>query len=122
MSPIRESPLDSSQRQPALKDKPVLSRQLTQRYVGPRAEVLDDLRRRQRAEPSASDHVAIAREAGEEAGGEHVARAGGVDKLGDREGGNLPGPVAVDDHAALLRPGDDSEHALGAQIVERLVV
>ena len=83
--------------------------------------MLDDLGGRQRAEPAAGGHVAAPREAGEESGGEHVARAGRVDEPRDREGGRLPCALAFDHDAALLGAGDDSEHALGAQRVERLV-
>ena len=62
-----------------------------------------------------------ARETGDEAGGEHVARAGRVDELRDREGRRLPGLVALDDDAALFGARHDAEHALGAQRVERFV-
>src|ERR1700722_3818413 len=83
----------------------VLPRQPPQRHIGPGADMLNDLRRGQNAQPAASDHVAPPREAGEEPSGEHVACACCIDELGDREGGNLPSLVSFDDDAALFRAG-----------------
>ena len=99
----------------------VLFRQPCKRHIGPRAEVLNDLRRGQNPEPPAGSHIAPARKAGQKAGGEHIARARGVDEFGDWEGGDLPSLIAIYNDAALFRARDDAKHALCAQTVERFI-
>ena len=65
----------------ALHRQPVLPRQLLQRHLRPRADVLDHLGRRQRAEPARRLIAGVADQAEQEAGGEQIAGAGGVDEL-----------------------------------------
>src|SRR5882757_8456139 len=55
--------------------EPVVLREGLERDFGPRAEMLDHFGRRKRAQPRAIAVILSAREAGEEARGEQVARA-----------------------------------------------
>src|SRR5215218_844580 len=70
----------------ALHRQPVLPRQLLQRHLRPRADMLDHLGRGERPEPAGRFIARVADEAEQEAGGEQVTGAGGVDELLDREG------------------------------------
>src|ERR1700722_9147877 len=99
----------------------VLFRQPRQRHIGPRADMLNDLCRGEHAKPPTSNHISPPCEAGENAGGEHVARACRVDELGDWKGWNLPSLIAIYHDAALFRARDEAKHAFYAQIVERFV-
>ncbi len=74
--------------------------------------MLDDLSRREPAGPPASSHVPPAREPGEEAGGEDVARAGRIDELGDREGGTSQVSSPSTTTQPFFRPRDGAEHPL----------
>ena len=69
----------------ALYRQPVLLRQLLQRHLRPRADMLDHLGGRQRAEPAGILVAGIAHQPEQESGGEQIAGAGGVDQLSKSE-------------------------------------
>jgi hypothetical protein len=66
--------------------EPVFAREVAQRGLRPRAEMLDNLGRRQRAEPAGILVTGIAHQPEQESGGKQIAGTGGVDKLRNREG------------------------------------
>src|SRR5579872_1638754 len=70
----------------ALLQQPILARQIAQRTLRARAQMLNHLGGRERAEPSASAVVGAARETGQEAGGEQIARPGRIHHPLDRKG------------------------------------
>src|ERR1041385_1072891 len=66
--------------------EPALGREGLERGFGPRAEMLDHFRRRDRAKPRAIAVVLIARQTGEEARREQIAGTRRIDELVDRCG------------------------------------
>src|SRR6476620_362349 len=106
-------PARSGQRQSAFRGE------LSEVGDGARADMLDDLSRRQRAETRAGLVIAAANEAGQEAGGKEVAGAGRVDKIVDRRGRHRARPVVADDDTPFLRTRDDGEDALPLQRLDR---
>ena len=99
--------------------KPVLLREGLQRGLRPRAEMLDHLGGRERAEPRAVAMVLAARKPGHEPGGEQVARAGRIDELVDRRGRHRLVAFARDHDAALFAARHHRELHVVAQRRER---
>src|SRR6185503_669797 len=73
--------------------KPVLAREVFQRRLGPRAEMLDHFGCRECAEPRRGPVVFAARKSDEKTCREQIARAGGIHELVDRR--RAHGLVAV---------------------------
>ena len=69
-----------------LNRQPRLLRQFLQRHLRPRADVLDHFGGRERAKPAGIFMAGVTHQAEQEAGGEEIAGAGGVDQFLDRRG------------------------------------
>ena len=96
-------------------------RQVGERRLGPGAEVADHLGGRQRAEAARGPEVVAVGEPEQEAGGEEVAGAGGVDDALDRAGVDHVHLVAGDDHRALLAAGERRDLALARHLLQGVV-